>query len=95
MAHALSADAIRGAHQVVDALRKDPSLVHTSELGFFKTYLASLHAQLPPEPAAPKKAKGGAHHDAEDFSDLNDDGVVRAEAPQRHYSRRGNARHLL
>lgn len=71
----LPAEALRGAQSVIDALKKDGQLVHDPSLIFLKEYLISLGAKLP-EPVK----KSAASVDGEDFSDLNDDGVVRSRA---------------
>lgn len=45
----------------VELLKKDPQVLHSPELSFFKTYLESMHAEIPPaaKPAGTKNDSGG------------------------------------
>ena len=42
------AEAVEALRSAVDVLKANPEILHTDELSFFKEYLQSLGAKLPP-----------------------------------------------
>ncbi|XP_022725958.1 TPR repeat-containing thioredoxin TDX [Durio zibethinus] len=69
----------------VDQCRSNPSILHSPSLSFFKSYLQSLGAQIPPDPQTDRggvnMAEPQQHSDAKKrtFSDEVDDDIVESD----------------
>ncbi|WRX17746.1 Thioredoxin domain - like 10 [Theobroma cacao] len=69
----------------VDQCKSNPSIVHNPSLSFFKSYLQSLGARIPPDPQTDKggvnMAEPGQHSDSKDpnFSYEEDDDIVESD----------------
>jgi suppressor of tumorigenicity protein 13 len=51
------AEAIQALKTSVDVLKANPELLHTPELSFFKEYLQSFGAKIPPPPNEQKPVR--------------------------------------
>lgn len=79
MAFPLPQDKIRDLKLFIDLCRKDPDLVHHPELEFFKNYLESLGAVVPPKQTfenKPEKPKEESKPEPEEVTPESEESEV-------------------